>query len=462
MDPLLLIDFGSTYTKTTAVDVDGERIIGTAASFTTVETDITEGLENALSELRKQAGQVQFGKRLACSSAAGGLRMCASGLVPELTAQAARMASLGAGAKVIKTYAYELTEDDRDEIDVLRPDIFLLTGGTDGGNSDCILHNAEMLAQCKADFPILIAGNRSAARKCAELLAGREVHVVDNVMPKLDALNIEPAQNSIRDVFLNRIIRAKGLSKANELISDIMVPTPTAMLDAMTLLAQGDGKEAGIGDLMAVDLGGATTDVYSIAAGLPENTTTVMKGIPEPVVKRTVEGDIGMRYSAVSVLETVGAAKLAALAQLSEQQVQALIDQIAQNPETLPQTPESEQLDFALASAAVEVASVRHAGTIEEVFTPMGRVFAQTGKDLRTVKKLILTGGALIHSLRAAEIAKYAMASVAYPNSLRPLDANVLVDRNYILAAMGLLGKAYPNVALHIMKKELSFDGTEK
>ena len=117
MKAVLLIDFGSTYTKITAVDVDEEKILGTAQSYTTIETDIINGLNNALAILKEKIGDIQFEEQYACSSAAGGLRMVAIGLVPELTAKAARQASLGAGAKVIKTYSYELTEGDLEEID---------------------------------------------------------------------------------------------------------------------------------------------------------------------------------------------------------------------------------------------------------------------------------------------------------------------------------------------------------
>ena len=106
MKAVLLIDFGSTYTKVTAVDLDSESLIGTASAYTTVQTDINEGLENALCELEKKTGKIEFSERFACSSAAGGLRMVTSGLVPELTAEAAKRASLGAGAKVIKVYSF--------------------------------------------------------------------------------------------------------------------------------------------------------------------------------------------------------------------------------------------------------------------------------------------------------------------------------------------------------------------
>ena len=112
MKAVLLIDFGSTYTKLTAVDLDTEAIIGTAAAYTTVQTDINDGLQAALAQLEEKTGKISFDECYACSSAAGGLRMVTSGLVPELTGEAARLASLGAGAKVVGVYAFQLTEDD--------------------------------------------------------------------------------------------------------------------------------------------------------------------------------------------------------------------------------------------------------------------------------------------------------------------------------------------------------------
>ena len=129
MKPILLIDFGSTYTKVTAVDVDSETLLGTADAYTTVQTDICDGLDNALAKLEKTTGHLDYAERYACSSAAGGLRMITSGLVPELTAEAARQASLGAGAKVLKVFSFQLTEDDLEEILAVNPDIFLLVGG---------------------------------------------------------------------------------------------------------------------------------------------------------------------------------------------------------------------------------------------------------------------------------------------------------------------------------------------
>lgn len=455
MRPVLLIDFGSTYTKVTAVDTEAEVLLGTEAAYTTVQTDINEGLSHALEKLEAQTGKLDFAARYACSSAAGGLRMIASGLVPELTSEAAKQASLGAGAKIVKVYSFELTEDDIEEIDRLRPDIFLLVGGTDGGNSDCIRHNAQMLAACKADFPVIIAGNRTAARACQRSLEGRQTFICENVMPKFGVLNIQPAQECIRALFLNRIIQAKGLSHASKLISGILMPTPSAMMRAMQLLAEGCEGEEGIGELMALDVGGATTDVYSIADGMPKEGGTVYKGLPEPYVKRTVEGDIGMRYSIGGIVEAASLKKVASLAGLTPERAQALIDDLAKHTEKVPDSEETERLDFALACCACETAARRHAGYMEETYNMTGKVFVQTGKDLRTVRQMVVTGGSLIHTKRTGEIASHAFYDPADPMSLRPIKARVMVDRRYILAAMGLLSEYEPQTALRIMKKEL-------
>ncbi|MBP5751228.1 MAG: glutamate mutase L, partial [Firmicutes bacterium] len=401
MRPVLLIDFGSTYTKVTAVDLETEDLLGTAQSWTTINTDIGEGLAKAVANLEAKTGPLNFEARYACSSAAGGLRMITSGLVPELTAEAAKQASLGAGAKIRGVYSFELTEDDIEDIDAEHPDIFLLTGGTDGGNKECILHNADMLATCKTDFPIVIAGNRSVARTCAKKLEGREVHIVENVMPKFGALNIKPAQDKIREIFLKRIVEAKGYTKAQELIDNIAMPTPSAMMQAMQLLAEGCENEAGehesgIGDLVAVDVGGATTDIYSVCDGMPlAGMDTVFKGLPEPYIKRTVEGDIGMRYSIHGIEEAVGTGYIAQLSGIPEERCRELIDYLGQNTEVIPQgehEAELEALDFALASGAIKTAVTRHAGRLEEFYTMNGLAYMQTGKDLRNIRQIIVTG----------------------------------------------------------------------
>ncbi|WP_455537894.1 methylaspartate mutase accessory protein GlmL [Terrisporobacter sp.] len=455
MDKILLIDFGSTFTKITALNLCEEKIIGCASSFTTVETDINEGLEKAIENLEKKTGKLGGYDILACSSAAGGLKMVVSGLVESVTSKAAREACLGAGAKVVKTYAYEMTKEDIEEIENISPEIFLLAGGIDGGDKKCILHNAKALAMCNKKIPIIIAGNSKVSIKCKEILENREVYIVENVMPKFGKLNINPAQEKIREIFLNKIICAKGITKINNLISGILMPTPVAMMKAMKLLSEGYEEEKGIGELMAIDLGGATTDVYSIGSGYPTESNVIYKGIEEPYIKRTVEGDIGMRYSIEGIVDEIGIEEIAKKSNLSVAKANSRIEYLKENPDFISKEKEFVNLDFTLASKAVEIVCRRHCGSRETIYTSNGIAYLQKGKDLTNINQIVATGGSIIHLDRADDMLKNALFSYDKPEILKPKKANFLVDKKYILAAMGLLSQYYPKIALKIMKKEL-------
>ena len=443
MEIVLLIDYGSTYTKVVAAETSHPKLLGSASAYTTVETDVNEGLEIALRELKKQTGISEYNKRFACSSAAGGLRMVVCGLVPELTAKAASLASMGAGAKVVGKYSYELTEEDLEDITEKAPDILLLTGGTDGGNKKNILHNAEMLANAPGEYPIIVAGNRNSGREVEKILAHRRVHLCENVMPKIDALNIEPAKEKIREIFLERIVHAKGLS------GSVLMPTPAAVLSATELLATKTG------DLIAIDVGGATTDIYSITDGTSKAANIIYKGLPEPFAKRTVEGDIGMRYSARGIIDAAGISRIAKLAEISEEKVSEHVSRLVKYTEKLPETKEEEKLDFALAAMAIETAMKRHAGSLEEVYTTSGRALIQTGKDLTDVKTIVMTGGVLLNTDRHNELAAHALYNDGEPQSLRPKKVKELVDKHYILAAMGLLSTHSKTAALEIMRSNI-------
>lgn len=460
MRAILLIDFGSTYTKLTAVDLETPRVLGHAQAFTTASTDVSIGLQNAMTALEASCGVLDYQARLACSSAAGGLNMVACGLVPSLTSKAAKLAAFGAGAKVIKTFAYQLTLGDIDHINQIKPDILLLSGGIDGGNSEVIIHNAGMLKGAKGDFPIVLAGNRSAQDECADLLkgSGHPVYRADNVMPAMNQLNIEPVAKVIREIFLKRIILAKGLNKATNLVDGILMPTPSAVLDALTLLSKGDKTTRGAGELIAVDLGGATTDVYSIAKGHPTNPTTVVRGLPEPFVKRTVEGDLGMRYNALGILEAAGKDTLSDISGLPEDEVEQTVRGYHENPALLPGDDRAYAVDKALAASAISVALARHAGVLEQVYTPIGPIYQQTGKDLTQVNRLVVTGGALIYSRRLEAIVTEALR-LQEPFALTPRELQISADKNYVLSALGLLAGYEPATALHLL---LEFFGREE
>ncbi|MDK2810484.1 MAG: hypothetical protein PWR27_1193 [Petroclostridium sp.] len=458
MQAVLLIDFGSTYTKVTAVDLNSESILGTAKAFTTVTTDINEGLKNAVEVLHSQIGGTDYTAKFACSSAAGGLKMVAVGLVPDLTAEAAKRAALSAGARVMKVYSYELSTKEVEEIHKLKPDILLLTGGTDGGNKNVILHNAKMLSQIEGNFPVVVAGNKSVAEQVGDLLkqSGKEVRICENVMPEFNVLNIEPARAAIREIFLRRIIQAKGLTKVQSLIDGILMPTPSAVLNAAHRLAAGCGNEKGIGELMVIDVGGATTDVHSIAGGEPARAGVIVKGLPEPFAKRTVEGDLGVRYSASALIEAAGIELVGKRSGLPAEEIMRYVNKISEQPEILPEQDEKLSLvDYGLTSVAVKFAVERHAGKIETSYTPFGVTYLQTGKDLTGIKKIIGTGGPVINSKNPTGILKEAMFESTHPSILKPQSAEFLIDKRYILAAMGLLSENYPEVAIRIMKKEL-------
>jgi len=209
-----------------------------------------------------------------------------------------------------------------------------------------------------------------------------------------------------------------------------------------------------------VDVGGATTDVYSIADGMPEHMNTVYKGLPEPYAKRTVEGDIGMRWSIRGILDAAGEGRIARLSGLTVKRVNELVEYLREHTDKVPDGDgELEALDRALASCAIEEAVRRHAGTISETYTMMGLTYVQEGKNLTKVRQIVVTGGSLIHTKRTVDIAAHACFSAAQPDSLRPRAADIWVDRTYILAAMGLLASHYPRTALRIMKKELEHHG---
>lgn len=313
MNALLLIDFGSTYTKLTAVDMDNEEVIASSKALTTVQSDIMIGFQNAYSILNEKCKDksIQFNEMLACSSAAGGLKMIAVGLVPDLTAEAAKRAALGAGSRILEVYSHELTLREIRDMIQKKPDIILLAGGTDGGNKDCILHNAKMIAMNIMDVPVVVAGNKKANDEIEEIFTqqGIDYIITDNVMPKLNVLNVEPAREAIRDIFMKKIVEAKGMKGVESFINGILMPTPAAVLNAAKILANGTDEEEGIGDLIVVDIGGATTDIHSIADGEPTKAGVMKTGLQEPYAKRTVEGDLGMRVSAESLWHTVATKK---------------------------------------------------------------------------------------------------------------------------------------------------------
>ncbi len=454
----LTADIGSTYTKLAAIDSATSEILATSASFTTISTDVTKGFYNALEILENKIGKFDYDKLLCCSSAAGGLKMVALGLVPSLTAKAAKMAASSAGAKVVKTYSFEISNAEAKEIEEISPDLVLLCGGTDGGNKEIIIANAQKLSTIKGTFSVIVAGNKSAEDQIAQILRESDKHwtITQNVMPEFNKLNIEPAKECIRELFIERIIEAKGLTTISKMCTGDVIPTPLAVMQGCSLLSIGTEEQEGVGELIAVDLGGATTDVYSMTEGTPSRDDIVFRGLPEPFAKRSVEGDLGMRYSLKFLAHECTHKWIAAEAGESEELVKEWIKTCCAQPDTIaPHGSPQQRIEEALAKGAVKTALERHCGYIEPVYTPMGQMYTINGKDLTNVPLAIGIGGAIINSPHPNKIMEGVKAGKGDLNYAKPKDPVVKTDSSYILASMGLLSAFDPETALAIMKKEI-------
>ena len=443
----LLFDVGSTYTKGCIVDLEKEEIIAHTSVFTTADTDINLGIEAAKRQMQDALDQVVVEKTLICSSAKGGLKMIAVGLVPDLTLKAATLACYSAGAKVIQTYSFQLNEREIKDIEDADCDILLLCGGTDGGNTEVVLHNAHKIAQIKRKFPIIYAGNKVCQDEIHDILTknGYECTLCPNVMPSYGNLEVGKCRELIRNIFLKQIVKAKGLSKLSSLIKAIVLPTPFSVLEALTLLSSGTKHESGLGDLMAIDIGGATSDVYSINAKFEIQDNVGYKGLKEPLAKRSVEGDLGVRFSANSTY----ALKKASIE--DDLELEAYISGFQHD------VHQGNHLayDLQLAKWCAEIAFERHAGRLEQAYTPMGVSYCQQGKDLRSTALMIGIGGPILHAQNPSEILNQALYRDAMPSILLPLQLTYYLDSSYVISCLGLLASRYPDKVLRILKKSV-------
>lgn len=444
MPNFCLFDVGSTYTKGCIVNTDQEIILAQASDFTTSSTDISIGIEKVKQKMFKDI-TVHIDKTLVCSSAKGGLKMIAIGLVPDLTLKAAQLACYSAGAKVIKSYSFELNQKELDEIENSNCDILLLSGGTDGGNTSSVRHNANQLIQLKSRFPIIYAGNKSCQDEVKNQLEQHNFECIlcDNVMPSYGILEVDDCKKKIRELFLKSIVKAKGLSQLNEVIDEIVLPTPLSVFEALKLLSKGTKNESGIGDLIAIDIGGATTDVYSMNEKLVVNEEFGYKGLKEPLEKRSVEGDLGLRYSASHVYDLN--------TDLHSTEFETYINEINNNPHLSSNI----ELDTQLASTCVDIATKRHVGRLETSYTPMGVSYYQTGKDCRNVKQCIGIGGPIIYNPKARSILSHCLLKPNQKDVLLPLECEFYLDKDYLISCLGLLSKQYPDVVIRILKKKL-------
>lgn len=466
----ILFDVGSTFTKATAIDNrNGELVWLARAQAPTTVKDIDHGLSEALNGLAAALGANKVTARnvQATSSAAGGLRMVAMGYMPRVTAKAAKEVAMNAGARVLEVMSFEDKPENKLEmLCEIRPDIILLAGGTDGGNQESLIEDAKLIAASKVKATVVIAGNVSAQPKVQEILHKENVSTVrvPNVMPTIHDLNVKPAREAIHEQFIHQITNAKGLGKLmDRLTVSKVIPTPGAVLLATELLAKGTREEKGIGNLAVIDLGGATTDIHSVLPYLDEMSIEekglVLTNEKQPSY-RTVEGNLGLRVSARGIVEAAGEKAILARAGLAGEELEKVLASYATkleaNPEYLAVSEQEKKFDDAMAKTAVEIAFKRHAGYIAQHFDPVMGIVPGTpvGRDLRKVKTVIAVGG-IFTSLSDDEASAIVTDAMNNPGiSLLPAaNVRVIIDKCYMLYALGLLAEYRPTQALLLAKQ---------
>lgn len=447
---VLVAEIGSTTTVVNAfigLYTEDPIFLGQGQAPTTVlEGDVTIGVNGAIENLKVNLGvsDLTWEEMHATSSAAGGLKMSVHGLVYDMTVKAAREAALGAGGVIREVTAGRMRKRHLKKILEIQPNIILLAGGVDYGEEDTIIHNAELLAELDWDAPIIYAGNVAIQDEVQEILedAGKRVIIVDNVYPGIDEFNILPTRKVIQQVFEEHIVHAPGMGKIRDLIDGPMMPTPGAVMECAQLLYEH------IGDLVAVDVGGATTDVHSVTEGSTEIRDILIS--PEPKAKRTVEGDLGVFVNAINLIEMLGKEEI-------KQELEIDLDPILENRKPIPQTEKEMELIGILTREAVNIAVDRHVGMLKDLYGPTGRVKIAEGKDLTRIQWIIGTGGALTRLAVGPNI----LANLRRDRGkkLMPsMNAQVLIDQDYIMASMGVMSKRFPEAALRLMKKSMNYN----
>lgn len=469
---ILVFDIGSTYTKAAAFHLSGSELtlLGRGQTATTLE-NIKTGAEQAEEVIKKQG--VLFDDKImrySSCSAAGGLRMVALGYMPRVTAKAAKEVAMTAGARVMEVISAEEPPSYREEVlKEIRPDIILLAGGTDSGDETSVAENIEVICRAKCHATVILACNSHVQRYAADQLSKAHIPYirVANIMPTIHELKVKPARKAIHEQFINQITRAGGLKEFRETLADkTVVPTPGAVLLASELLAKGTHEQEGAGGLILIDIGGATTDIHSALPEL-EDLELEERGLivnnEKQFSYRTVEGNLGLRVSAAGIPEAVGEkAVLRAMDppfdEMSEEDLLAYTELLEANTGHIPADRREEAADRGLASCAIDVALRRHAGFYAQESDPVMGIMAGTamGRDLRAVNKVLCAGGIFAHSdpVHSRELAARCFRKPGI--SLLPLhDPQIILDHDYILYAMGVLGRQYPDAVLAFMKKNL-------
>lgn len=492
---IVATDCGSTTTKAILIERNPQgqyRLVARGEAPTTVERpfeDVTIGVLNAMSELeeiteeqvpeeqgftkgRRQLvkddtvwkllkdGQV-VGSRsndlegsdlyVSTSSAGGGLQMMVAGVVKEMSAESAERAALGAGAILMDTLAINDGRKEFQKVErlrQLRPDIILMSGGTDGGTKSHLIDMAEVVrrADPKPRFgdmklPLIYAGNIEAREEVSEVL-GKDIAVkmVDNLRPTMDRENLDPARDEIHELFLEHVMQqAPGYNKLLEWASEEVMATPNAVGKLMKSYADQEGI-----NILGVDIGGATTDVFSVFEG---------------IYNRTVSANLGMSYSICNVLKE---AKIENIARwlpfmIDPREVRNRLRNKMIRPTTIPQTYEDLLIEHAVSREALRLAFDHHkslarslTGTQQQ--RDVGQIFEQAASGETLIKMMNLdmvigSGGVLSHAPRRAQSALMMM------DAYQPEGVTMLtVDSIFMMPHLGVLSEHFYEAAKQVFE----------
>lgn len=436
----LIAEIGSTTTIVTAFDFSQEepRVVAQGKGYTTVlEGDVTVGLKAAVNDIEEELGEkIDWDRMIATSSAAGGLKMTVHGLVHDMTVKAAREAALGAGGIIKMVTAGRMRKSDIKRIKKINPNLIMIAGGTDYGERDTALYNAELIREADFNIPVIYCGNIENHEEIREIFEEKELYIVDNVYPKIDELNVEPARAIIQDAFENNIIKAPGMDKIRNMVDGSIMPTPGAVMQSTKLLYNI------LGDVVVLDVGGATTDVHSVTEGSADVLDILVN--PEPKAKRTVEGDLGLYVNSSNVIDI-----------LNERDLDGVDKEYIKNHIVpIPIEEEDKKCSCILRKKAVDIAVNRHAGYVKRIYTG-SKGFVAYGKDLSQVKYIVGTGGALTRLPKGKET----LESIRYIGEdltmLPREDAKTLLDTKYIMACAGVLSRENQEAAVKLLKSSI-------
>ena len=470
---ILATDCGSTTTKAILIEKMGDEFRQTyrGEAPTTVEApfeDVTRGVLNAFAEIEEISGRkildgdniitpvkdgVGVDLYISTSSAGGGLQMMVAGAVKSMSAQSAQKAALGAGAIVMDVIASNdgrLPHEKIDRIRQLRPDMIILSGGTDGGSVTHVVELAEYIAAANPTprlgmsfkLPVIYAGNKDARYKIKENLDKKcAVRITENIRPVLERENLFPARKEIQDLFLVHVMaQAPGYKKLMDMAQVPIMPTPAAVGSIMQTIAKREDI-----NIVGVDIGGATTDVFSVFDG---------------EFNRTVSANLGMSYSVSNVLAETGIENIKRWIpfDIDETDVRNRIKNKMIRPTTVPQLIEELKIEHALSREALRLAFEQHKALavglkgvqkerdISETFRHDDQ---ETIIDMKKLDLLVGSGGVLSHAPKRAQ-AMMMLIDAFQPEGI----TRIAVDSIFMMPHLGVLSTVNEKAATEVFEKD--------